>query len=228
MVNVVMIFIRYMCFFFYDIWKYSQCLWLPATTNLVECYFESFTSVIFVRVVTTIAYIDACSNGLGGCALCQFERKSSVDNTISWRVGTGDIKCTNILCRARCLVELSVLATVDLASEDGLGTVACSVVRYDDGDLAVAAHEAAAIGAVELGVVDGTSSRVDTLPKSVELKKVADGVRSAETTDAGILLLSGEGRRGGSESAKDSGSGKLHDCWWIRLVFGDAVRALMS
>ena len=144
-------------------------------------------------------------------------------------VRASHFKSTNILCGARCLVELSVLATIDFASKDGLGTIAFSVVRYDDGDLAVAAHETAAIGAVELGVVDGTSIRVDTFPKSLEVKEVADGVRSAETTDAGILLLSGEGRRGGSESAKDSGSGELHIDGLMDLVGGSrAIRASIS
>ena len=125
-------------------------------------------------------------------------------------VRASHFKSTNILGGAGCLVKLTVLATVDQASEDGLRATACSVVGHDDGDLAVAAHESAAIGAVELGVVDGTSAGVDTLPKSLKVKEVADRVRSAETTDAGILLLSGEGRRGGCESAKDSGSGELH------------------
>lgn len=220
-----------MLFFFHDIWKYSQCLWLPATTNLVERYFEKFAVVIFVRVVTVVLpIVNTCSNCLGGCALCQFERKSSVDGGDgTTAIRTNDVKSTNILGGARCLVELSVLSTVDLASEDGLLATACFVVGHDDGDLAVAAHETAAIGAVELGVVDGTSIGVDTLPKSLKVKEVADGVRSAETTDAGILLLSGEGRRGGSESAKDSGSGELHIDGLMDLVGGSrAIRALIS
>lgn len=148
--------------------------------------------------------------------MCQFERKGSVDQGgfaiwIAIAVRTNDVKSTNVLGVAFVLVELSVLATVDLASKDGLLATACFVVGHDDGDLAVAAEWAHAIGAVELGVVDGTSFGVDTLPKSLEVKEMADGVRSTKTTEAGILLLCGEGRRGGSESAKDSGSGKLHD-----------------
>jgi len=120
-------------------------------------------------------------------------------------------KSTNILGGASGLDELTVFAAIDRALEDGLAS-AYSVVRDDDGDIALAAHETAVIGAVHLGVVDGTGAGVNALPKALEIKEGAD-VGSAETTKAGggSVLLSGEGRRGGSESAKDSGSGELHD-----------------